>query len=107
MYHKYLPTQPTPSPPYILYGFLLLSIYTDQGLPLPGLNANDSYLDLEERIEAMHLFRVTLFLFISVLSYPFPIDSLILSLSDSSVLGLLVVPETIPNELNSIEGLNP
>lgn len=55
----------------------------------------------------MHLFRVTLFLFISVLSYSFPIGSLTLSLSDSSVLGLLVVPETIPNELNSIEGLNP
>jgi hypothetical protein len=25
----------------------VLSIYTDQGLPLPGLDANDSHLDLE------------------------------------------------------------
>ena len=55
----------------------------------------------------MHLFRVTLFLFVIVFVYTFPIDSLTLSLSDSSELGLFVVPETIPNELNSIEGLNP
>ena len=45
--------------------------------------------------------------FTIVFPYTFPIDSLMSSLSDSSKLGLLVVPETIPNELNSIEGLNP
>jgi hypothetical protein len=55
----------------------------------------------------MHLFRVTLILFIKVQSLSFPHTFLTVSLTDSSELGLLVVPETIPNELKSIEGLNP
>ena len=72
MYHKYLPTLPTPSPPCLsiqhrvsTYSFTLLSIltvlaiHTVIGFTLIGLNANSSHLDLEGRIEAMHLFRVT------------------------------------------------
>ena len=34
-------------------------MHTVIGFTLIGLNANDSHLDLQERIEAMHLFRVT------------------------------------------------
>jgi hypothetical protein len=70
MYHKYLPTQPTPSPPVFPYsiGFLPKGFYLlvyPHGYPYSTvslysigftLDANDSHLDLEERIEAMHLF---------------------------------------------------
>ena len=71
------------------------------------LDANDSHLDLGCESSRCTFSDVLVFLFISVLSYSFPIDSLTLSLTDSSELGLLVVAEIIPNELNSIEGLNP
>jgi len=39
----------------------------------------------------MHLFRVTLFLFVIVFVYSFPIDSLMSSLTGLLGLGLLVV----------------
>jgi len=53
------------------------------------------------------LFRVTLILLVIVFVYSFPIDSLTLSLSDSSELGLLVVARPIFKKLNGMLGLKP
>ena len=68
-----------------------LCAYTDQGLPLPSLNANDSYLRLEGESRGCTFFDVLRILFVIVFVYPLPIDSLMSSLTGSLELGLLVV----------------
>jgi len=55
----------------------------------------------------MHHFGSTWIILCWSLSYPFPLSSLMSFPIDSSSLGLLVVPAIIPNELNSMLGLNP
>ena len=85
MHHKYLHTDATPPPPVFPYsiGFLPTRL-PYQGLPL------SRYV---KWVRECGCFFDVLELFVSVLSYSFPIDSLTVSITGSLELGLSVYPQ--------------